>query len=201
MIVVVDYGMGNTRSVSKALQHLGQTVLLTSDPADIRRAERVVVPGQGALGDGMRQLERSGALEAVRYAAENKPFLGICVGMQILFDRGEEGDALGLGVLHGTVPRLRPAPGIWVPHVGWGSVEHARKHELWHGIRSGERFYFAHSYYPVPDSPKIVAGLCEYGSHFVCAVAKDNIFGVQFHPEKSQPAGLQLLANFIAWCP
>ena len=201
MIVVVDYGMGNTRSVSKALQHLGQTVLLTSDPAAIRRAERVVVPGQGALGDGMRQLERAGALQAVRHAAANKPFLGICVGMQMLFEQGEEGAATGLGILDGRVPRLRLPPGTRVPHVGWNEVEQVGRHELWQGIQNGARFYFAHSYVPAPADPALIAATCTYGTTFACAIAKDNLFGVQFHPEKSQPAGLQLLSNFIAWRP
>jgi glutamine amidotransferase len=204
-IVVVDYGMGNIRSVSKALERVAPRarVAVTADPAVIRAAERIVVPGQGALPDCMRQLAASGAREAVIEAARGKPFLGICVGMQMLFERGEEGDTPGLGLLAGAVPRFPAArmTGLKVPHMGWNEVRQARAHALWAGIPSGERFYFVHSYYPEPADRGLAAATCTYGVTFTCAVARDNIFAVQFHPEKSQAAGLRLLSNFVQWRP
>jgi len=201
-IAVVDYGMGNVRSVAKALERAapGEEVRITPDPAWIRAADRVVVPGQGALPDCMRQLAASGALEAVVEAAAAKPFLGICVGLQMLFDRGEEGDAAGLGLLPGTVPRLRE-PGLKIPHMGWNEVFQARPHALWAGIADRSRFYFVHSFYPKPAQAELIAASCVYGGSFTCAVARDNIFAVQFHPEKSQSSGLRLLSNFVQWRP
>jgi glutamine amidotransferase len=201
-IAVVDYGMGNLRSVAKAVEHVGprDQVLVTADPAAIRSADRVVFPGQGALPDCMRQLTASGARDAVVAAARDKPFLGMCIGVQLLFERGEEGDTEGLGVLPGRVPRLS-APGRKIPHMGWNEVAQARPHALWQGIPDKTRFYFVHSYYPAPRDPALVAATCEYGAPFTCAVARDNIFAVQFHPEKSQSAGLQLLSNFLNWRP
>jgi len=201
-IAVVDYGMGNLRSVSKALEHVapGAEVLVTAQPEVIFSSERVVVPGQGAMADCMRQLEESGAREAVLEAARSKPFLGICIGLQMLFEHGEEGDTPGLGVLAGEVPRLR-VPGLKVPHIGWNEVAQARPHALWAGIPDGSRFYFVHSYYPAPRDAGLTAGTALYGKPFTCAVARDNIFAVQFHPEKSQSAGLQLLSNFVRWRP
>jgi imidazole glycerol-phosphate synthase subunit HisH len=204
-IAVVDYGMGNIRSVSKALERVapGERVLVTSDPAAIGAAERVVVPGQGAMPDCMRQLGASGAREAVVEAARRKPFLGICIGMQMLFERGEEGDTPGLGLLAGGVPRFPAArmAGLKVPHMGWNQVRQSRAHALWSGIPSGERFYFVHSYFPAPADAGLAAATCEYGVAFTCAIARDNIFAVQFHPEKSQSAGLRLLSNFVQWRP
>ena len=203
-IAVVDYGMGNVHSVSKALQRVAPRaqVVVTADPEAIRSADRVVVPGQGALPDCMRELDASGAREAVLEAARARPFLGTCVGVQMLFERGEEGDAQGLGVLAGNVPRF-PASmqGLKVPHMGWNEVIQKRSHALWQGIPDGSRFYFVHSYFPEPRDASLIAGTCVYGVAFTCAVARDNIFAVQFHPEKSQSAGLQLLANFIDWRP
>ena len=201
-IAVVDYGMGNLRSVSKALEHVAPeaSVVLTSRPEVIRASEMVVVPGQGALPDCMRQLAASGAREAMIEAAREKPFLGICIGLQMLFERGEEGDAAGLGLMPGRVPRLQ-APGLKIPHMGWNEVAQARPHALWQGIPDRSRFYFVHSYHPAPADPSVVAGTCVYGAPFTCAVARDNIFAVQFHPEKSQSAGLQLLSNFVRWRP
>ena len=201
-IAVVDYGMGNLRSVAKAIEHVAPRaeVLVTADPEVILSSERVVVPGQGAMPDCMRQLAESGARDAVLEALRSKPFLGVCVGLQMLFERGEEGDTPGLGVLAGTVPRFR-VTGLKVPHMGWNEVMQARAHPLWEGIADASRFYFVHSYYPVPADPALTAATAHYGAPFTCAVARDNIFAVQFHPEKSQSAGLQLLSNFVRWRP
>ena len=201
-IAVVDYGMGNIRSVSKALEHVapGDEVRVTADPKAIRAADRVVVPGQGAMPDCMRQLAASGARDAVIEAAGSKPFLGICIGLQMLFERGEEGDTAGLGLLPGRVPRFKPM-GLKIPHMGWNEVMQERPHALWNGIADRSRFYFVHSYYPEPADRSITAATCAYGISFTCAVARDNIFAVQFHPEKSQNSGLQLLSNFVQWRP
>jgi len=194
--------MGNLRSVSKALEHVAPDarVLVTADPEEIRASERVVVPGQGAMPDCMRQLAASGAREAVIEAAADKPFLGICIGVQMLFERAEEGDTPGLGIIPGRVPRLRVS-GLKIPHMGWNEVFQARSHPVWQGVASGSRYYFVHSYYPQPDDPALTAATCVYGTPFTCAIARDNIFAVQFHPEKSQSAGLQLLSNFVNWRP
>ena len=201
-IAGVDYGMGNIRSVSKALEHVAprDVVRVTADPKAIRAADRVVVPGQGAMPDCMRQLAASGARDAVIEAAGSKPFLGICIGLQMLFERGEEGDTAGLGLLPGRVPRFK-AMGLKIPHMGWNEVMQARPHALWNGIPDRSRFYFVHSYYPEPADRAMTAGTCDYGVSFTCAVARDNIFAVQFHPEKSQNSGLQLLSNFVQWKP
>ena len=198
--------MGNIRSVSKALEHVAPKaeVLVTSDPAAIRAADRVVVPGQGAMPDCMRQLAASGAREAVVASAADKPFLGICIGLQMLFEHGEEGDTPGLGVLPGRVPKFSAAvadAGLKIPHMGWNEVVQERTHALWAGIADRSRFYFVHSYYPKPADHALTAGSCDYGGSFTCAVARDNIFAVQFHPEKSQNSGLRLLSNFVEWRP
>jgi glutamine amidotransferase len=209
-IAVVDYGMGNLRSVSKAIEHVAadRRVLVTSDAADVDEAERVVFPGQGAMPDCMRELERAGLREAVVRAARAKPLLGICIGAQMLFDWSAEGDTPGLGIFRGRVVRFPPdrlhaAPGgpLKVPHMGWNRVHQTAAHALWRGIEEGERFYFCHSYFFVPEENDLESARAEYGLPFTCAVARDNIFAVQFHPEKSHSAGLQLLANFVAWKP
>jgi glutamine amidotransferase len=210
MIAVVDYGMGNLRSVSKALEHVAPDtdVMVTSDPDDLDAADRVVFPGQGAMPDCMRELEARGLRPAVVAAAQEKPFLGICIGLQMLFGRSEEGDTAGLGILPGLVRRF-PAEKMQdergfrlkVPHMGWNNVHQAEAHAVWDGLDDGERFYFVHSYFPEAGAPDLVAGFSVYGIPFTCAVARDNIFAVQFHPEKSHTAGLKLLANFIAWNP
>ena len=194
--------MGNLRSVSKAIEHVaGQAeVLVTADPETIVSCDRVVVPGQGAMPDCMRQLRESGAREAVIEAARTRPFLGICIGLQMLFEHGEEGDTPGLGLLAGEVPRFA-VPGLKIPHMGWNEVQQTRAHPLWAEIADGSRFYFVHSYYPAPRDAALTAGTAVYGKPFTCAVARDNIFAVQFHPEKSQSAGLQLLSNFVRWRP
>ncbi len=211
-IAVVDYGMGNLRSVSKALEHVAPTknVLVTSNPDDIAQAERVVFPGQGAMPDCIRELDARGLREAVVTAALKKPFLGICIGLQMLFDHSEEGDAAGLGVFKGNVKRFAAEDMIdsqgaklKVPHMGWNQVYQAgsKPHALWQGIEDGARFYYVHSYYVQPDDAAIIAGYSNYPNKFTCAVAKNNLFAVQFHPEKSANAGLQLLSNFVNWSP
>jgi len=201
-IAVVDYGMGNLRSVSKALERVAPQaqVRVTAAPEEILSSDRVVVPGQGAMPDCMRQLAASGARDAVVEAARARPFLGICIGLQMLFERGEEGDTPGLGVLGGEVPRFR-LTGLKIPHMGWNEVAQSRPHALWAGIPDSSRFYFVHSYYPAPRDAALTAATAVYGRPFTCAVARDNIFAVQFHPEKSQSAGLQLLSNFVRWRP
>ena len=201
-IAVVDYGMGNLRSVSKAIERVapGAEVRVTAARQEILSSDKVVVPGQGAMPDCMRQLAASGAREAVIEAARAKPFLGICIGLQMLFEHGEEGDTPGLGLLGGEVPRFR-LTGLKIPHMGWNEVAQSRPHALWAGIPDSSRFYFVHSYYPAPRDAALTAGTAVYGRPFTCAVARDNIFAVQFHPEKSQSAGLQLLSNFVRWRP
>jgi len=208
-VAVVDYGMGNLRSVAKAIEHVAPrlAVAITSDPDEILGAARVVFPGQGAMPDCMREMDGRGLRAAVVAAALEKPFLGICIGLQMLFERSEEGDTPGLGLMQGRVRRF-PAEGmsdlqggrLKVPHMGWNEVEHSATHPLWQGIAHGSRFYFVHSYYAEPGS-RIAAGVSTYGIPFTCAVARDNVFAVQFHPEKSQAAGLTLLANFVGWQP
>lgn len=211
-IAVVDYGMGNLRSVSKALEHVAPTknVLVTSNPDDIAQAERVVFPGQGAMPDCIRELDARGLREAVIAAALNKPFLGICIGLQMLFEHSEEGNAAGLGVFKGNVKRFAAedmfdseGAKLKVPHMGWNQVYQAgaKPHALWQGIEDGARFYYVHSYYVQPDDEAIIAGYSTYPNKFTCAVAKNNLFAVQFHPEKSADAGLQLLSNFVNWSP
>jgi imidazole glycerol-phosphate synthase subunit HisH len=209
-IAVVDYGMGNLRSVSKALESVAPQaeVEVTSDPARVAGADRVVFPGQGAMPDCMREMESRGLRPAVIEAARSRPFLGICIGLQMLFERSDEGDVAGLGLLPGTVRRfpdsaMTGADGrrLKVPHMGWNGVRQAGRHALWSDIGDGERFYFVHSYFPRTDAAPVVQGTTEYGIPFTCAVARDNIFAVQFHPEKSASAGLRLLANFTHWNP
>ena len=215
-IAIVDYGMGNLRSVSKALEHVapGASITVTEDPEVVRRAGRVVVPGQGAMPDCLRELEMRGLREAVMNAAMSKPFLGICIGLQMLFDSSEEGNVEGLGIVPGRVRRFLPTarPGasetgvtngqrFKVPHMGWNEVHQSANHPLWKGIPGNARFYFVHSYYVENAIPSQAAAFSLYPSPFTCAVAKDNIFAVQFHPEKSHNAGLALLRNFVQWEP
>jgi len=209
-IAVVDYGMGNLRSVWQALVHVagGREVVVTADPALVAAAGRVVFPGQGAMPDCMRELDARGLRSAVIEAAKNKPFLGICIGLQMLFEHSEEGDVPGLGVFAGLVRRFPAAQMIApqgeklkVPHMGWNEVAHTRSHALWNGIEEGARFYFVHSYYVDPVDREIITGSTNYGIPFTSAVARDNIFAIQCHPEKSAQAGLALLSNFIEWKP
>ena len=208
-IVVIDYGMGNLRSVSKALEHVvgGKPVIVTADPAVVATAERVVFPGQGAMPDCMRELDARGLRPAVLAAAAEKPFLGICIGLQMLFEHSEEGDVAGLGVFAGDVRRFPEAKmfapdgqRLKVPHMGWNRLQQ-KPHALWAGIADQARFYFVHSYCVQPTDAAVVIGTTEYGIPFTCAVGRDNIFAVQFHPEKSAHDGLQLLKNFVEWQP
>ncbi len=210
MIAVVDYGMGNLRSVAKALETVApqDQVMITADPDQIRRAERVVFPGQGAMPDCMRALEQHHLRQALVEAARNKPFLGLCIGLQMLFDASEEGPCAGLGLLSGQVRRF-PAQRMFaadgsrlkVPHMGWNEVSPCQDHALWRGIPVGTRFYFVHSYFVQEHASQLAAATTQYPFVFTCAVAQDNLFAVQFHPEKSAASGLALLANFVHWKP
>ena len=208
-IAVVDYGMGNLRSVSKAVEHVasGKTVVVTSDPDLIHQSERVVFPGQGAMPDCMRELDARNLRPAIIDAANNKPFLGICIGMQLLFEHSEEGDTAGLGLFRGNVRRyaekLTDENGdkLKVPHMGWNRVYQTQAHVLWTNIEDAARFYHVHSYYAVPLEAGISTGESEYPNRFTTAVVRDNIFATQFHVEKSAAAGLQLLSNFVNWKP
>lgn len=208
-IAVIDYGMGNLRSVWQALKHVAgeESVVVTADPLEVAKAERVVFPGQGAMPDCMRELDARGLRPAVLAAAQNKPFLGICIGLQMLFEHSEEGNVAGLGVFPGEVRRFPDArmvaadgQRLKVPHMGWNEVKQ-KPHALWWDIADGTRFYFVHSYCVEPRDPAVVTGSAEYGIPFTCAVGRDNIFAVQFHPEKSARDGLQLLKNFVEWRP
>ncbi len=207
-IAVVDYGMGNLRSVAKALEHVAPqlNVVVTSEPDVVAQAGRVVFPGVGAMGDCMRELAVRGLAGAVREAARSKPFLGICLGMQMLFEHSEEGDVAGLGILPGQVRRFPeslavPEHGgrLKIPHMGWNQVYPVRPHPLWCGLTDGARFYFVHSYYVEPAQDAHLGATTDYVFSFASAVAADNVFAVQFHPEKSQQAGLALLGNFVEW--
>ena len=206
-VAVIDYGMGNLRSVTKALEHVTDApVLLSSDADVIDAAERVVFPGQGAARDCMKAIDDNGLREVILRAAAEKPFLGICMGMQVLVEHSEENEGTDcLGFFPGRVryfgDDLRDAGGqrLKVPHMGWNQVRQTREHPLWQGIEDGSRFYFVHSYYLETESPDIEVGHCEYGRGFTCAIARDNVFALQCHPEKSADAGLRLLRNFVNW--
>lgn len=210
-IAVVDYGMGNLKSVSKAIEHVApnKTVRVTSDPELIAMAERVVFPGQGAMPECMQELDARGLRGAVIDAAKTKPFLGICIGLQMLFERSEEGNVNGLGLFQGGVQKFslenqqdELGTKLKVPHMGWNHVYQSEApHAMWQNIADGERFYFVHSYYVTPEDDACAVGFGEYPNRFTCAVTQGSIFAVQFHPEKSAQAGLQLLRNFVNWKP
>jgi len=209
-IAIVDYGMGNLRSVSKALEHVAPTacVVVTSDPMVITKATHIVVPGQGAMPKCMHELDKRGLRTVVLDAAISKPFLGICIGLQMLFEQSEEGHAKGLSILPGNVVHfpssaMLTAGGqkLKVPHMGWNQVHQTVDHPLWAGIINDTRFYFVHSYYVKTTNLESIAASSDYPFLFTCAVAKHNIFAVQFHPEKSHDAGLKLLSNFAKWTP
>ena len=215
-VAVVDYGMGNLRSVSQAVLHVaagsGFDVVVTSRPAEVLAADRVVLPGQGAMRDCMRELRASGLRDAVLHAAAHKPLLGVCVGMQMLLDHSEEQDTPGLGLIPGEVRRVRLAgrrqpdgSRYKVPQMGWNQVlqsgHGASRHPLWAGVPDGAWFYFVHSFYAAPAQARHTVGEADYGGRFTCAVARDNIFATQFHPEKSADHGLALYRNFLDWQP
>ena len=213
---VVDYGMGNLRSVSQAVQAAAQgtgwTVIVTSRPDEVRAAQRVVLPGQGAMPDCMRELRESGLQESVLEAAAQKPLFGVCVGMQMLLDHSAEGDTPGLGLIPGEVIKFdlagRTQPDgsrFKVPQMGWNQVYHALgrgdSHPMWAGVANGAYFYFVHSYYAQPANMQHSVGEADYGGRFTAAVARDNLFATQFHPEKSSDQGLMLYRNFLHWQP
>jgi glutamine amidotransferase len=209
-IIVVDYGMGNLRSVAQALRAVApdMEVKVSGDVADLRAADRILLPGQGAMRDCMRSLRESGLLDALLKAAESKPLFGVCVGEQMLFDWSEEGDTPCLGLFPGKVVRFHlenqlQADGsrFKVPQMGWNQVKQVAAHPLWQGVPDNSYFYFVHSYYGVPENPAHTVGETVYGSPICCAIAKENIFATQFHPEKSAAAGLQLYRNFVHWNP
>ena len=209
-IVVVDYGMGNLRSVAQALRHVAPEadVRISGEVQDIRNADRLVFPGQGAMPDCMRCLRESGLQEALLEASRSKPMFGVCVGEQLLFDLSEEGDTPCLGLFPGKVVRFQldgqlqeDGSRFKVPQMGWNRVGQAQAHPLWNGIADDSYFYFVHSYYAQPAERKHTVGETVYGAPFASAVARDNIFATQFHPEKSASAGLQLYRNFVHWNP
>jgi len=211
-VAVVDYGMGNLRSVSQAVQHVakgsGFTTVITSRPEEVRAAERIVLPGQGAMPDCMRELRESGLLESVLEAAATKPLFGVCVGMQMLLDSSDEGPTDGLGLIHGRVVRFELAGQLQpdgsrykVPQMGWNEVWQARPHPVWAGVPDGSYFYFVHSYHVRASDARHSVGEADYGGRFTAAIARDNIFATQFHPEKSAEHGLALYRNFLAWQP
>jgi glutamine amidotransferase len=200
MIAIVDVCSGNLRSVERALVRAGGDVVVTRDAETVRRADKIVVPGQGAFGVFMRGLVERGLGDAIREAIESgRPFLGICLGMQVLFESSEEqGPCDGLGVIRGRVVRIAPAgPHIKVPHIGWNRVVHHRPDPILAGVADGAHVYFDHSYHAVPDDPALVALDSDHGIPITAAIRKDNIFACQFHPEKSQTVGLQMLRNFV----
>lgn len=204
-VAVIDYGMGNLRSVSKALEHVADqaTVIVSSDPAVILAADRVVLPGVGALRDCMAELSHLGLDEVVKQCAKTKPFLGICLGMQALLDRSDENDGTeGLGIISGQAPHFSAMPecdGLKIPQMGWNTVHQSVAHPLWDGIADDSYFYFVHSYFVQPQSEAVIAGTTDYGRPYASAIFEDNVFAVQFHPEKSQHMGLKMLENFMSW--
>ena len=219
-VAVVDYGMGNLRSVSQAVQHVakgsGFEVVVTSKPEDVMNADRIVLPGQGAIADCMRELDESGMLPSVLHAAANKPLFGVCVGMQMLVTHSEEGrpgdggvGTQGLDMIPGEVRKFDLAGQLQadgsrykVPQMGWNRVFQAEPvHPVWEGVADGAYFYFVHSFYVRPSDTRHTAGVAEYGASFAAAIARDNIFATQFHPEKSADQGLALYRNFLYWNP
>ncbi len=209
-VAVIDYGMGNLRSVHKAIEHVAPsaTVNVTSDPAEVRHADSVVFPGQGAIGGCFAALDGLGLREALLDATQTKPFLGICLGLQALYEFSDEGGGVpGLNVLPGRVRVFPPermhdevsGRPLKVPHMGWNQVKQVAEHRLWRGIAQDTRFYFVHSYYVESSDNRYVAGMTDYGIRFTSVAAHENIFALQCHPEKSQQAGLRLLANFVEW--
>ncbi|HSW19365.1 MAG TPA: imidazole glycerol phosphate synthase subunit HisH [Ramlibacter sp.] len=211
-VAVVDYGMGNLRSVTQAVLHAAQgsgvDVVWARSPGEVMAADRVVLPGQGAMRDCMRELRQSGMYEAVMHAATHKPLMGVCVGMQMLLDRSQEGPTESLGLIPGEVVRFDLAGRLQadgsrfkVPQIGWNRVRQVRPHPVWGDVADQSWFYFVHSYYARPSDERHSVGEADYGSSFTAAVARDNIFATQFHPEKSAESGLALYRNFLHWNP
>jgi imidazole glycerol-phosphate synthase subunit HisH len=198
MIAIIDYGMGNLRSVQKGFEKVGHEAVITSDPATIDAAERVVLPGVGAFGDAMHELRERGLVDVTRRAAHSgRPFLGICLGLQLLFDVSYEGGRYeGLGILAGEVVRFAPREGFKVPHMGWNELSVRQSAPLFSGLSDAPYMYFVHSYYVVPNDRRVIAAEANYPQPFAAAVARDNLFATQFHPEKSQSDGLRILRNF-----
>lgn len=207
LVVVVDYGMGNIRSVEKALTHLktSDEIRVSGDPEDISMADKIVFPGQGAMPDCMKELKSRRLVEPIRIASAKKPFLGICIGLQLLFERSAEGGVDGLGLMSGEVRKFSSkklndrGAKFKVPHMGWNTVDICQAHPVFEGINSQEYFYFVHSYFVDPVQSEVVIGKTAYINNFTSAVAHKNIVAVQFHPEKSQQAGLKIMANFLSW--
>lgn len=203
MIAIIDYGMGNIHSVRKAMERMGADTLVTNKPEDIRSALKLVLPGVGAFDDAMQEMDRMGLTAVIKEAIKKKkPLLGICLGMQLLFERSREAKAAkGLGVLRGSVEKFPQRKGLKVPHMGWNQLS-LRKNDcpLLSGIAEASYVYFCHSYYPQPDDAGVTAAVCDYGQQFSCAVWQDNVYGVQFHPEKSQEIGLKIIKNFVQLC-
>lgn len=210
-IAIVDYGTGNLRSVSQAVLascRPTDSVTVTGCAQEIEAADRVIFPGQGAMGDCMRHLEESGLKDSVLKALATKPVLAICIGLQMLFEKSDENDCKGLGLYQGKVLRFPEAAlelvnesRLKVPQMGWNTVQQRQAHPLWQGIADSSWFYFVHSYFVAPVDDTLTAATTSYGLPFVCAVARDNVFATQFHPEKSADAGLKLFANFVHWNP
>ncbi len=200
MIVIVDYGMGNLRSVQKAFEHVGSRARVSSDPKEISEADKIVLPGVGAFEDAIAELKAQDLVEVVRDGiGRGKPFLGICLGLQMLFDVSyENGEHRGLGIIPGKVVRFDPPPEYSVPHMGWNQLLIRNRPPILEGIEEGDQFYFVHSYYVVPDDPQVIATETDYPERFCSMVWKDNLFATQFHPEKSQAKGLRMLRNFAA---
>ena len=200
MIAIVDFGMGNLRSVQKAIEAVGSSAEITSDPERIRHASKVVLPGVGAFADAMAELRRTGLGDAFREAVqEGKPCLGVCLGLQLLFDVSlEDGEYAGLGLLRGRVVRFSPQPGLKIPHMGWNTLRIRRPAPLLAGLGESPSVYFVHSYYAQPEDSEVVAAQADYPDPFAAVVWRDNLTGCQFHPEKSQGVGLAIYANFVA---
>ncbi len=205
LITVVDYGMGNLRSVSKAAEHVADSqtkIIVSSKPEDIRSADAIIFPGQGAAKACMSALNHTGMIHALHEAAEEKPFLGICMGLQVLMEHSEENDGIEcLSFLKGKVKQfdLSGHPELKMPHMGWNQINQTVDHPMWHKIEQDSRFYFVHSYFVEPEDNQFIAGNTTHGQTFASAIAHDNLFAIQAHPEKSADAGLQLLKNFITW--
>ncbi|MFH1199220.1 MAG: imidazole glycerol phosphate synthase subunit HisH [Candidatus Omnitrophota bacterium] len=209
MIAIIDYGMGNIHSVQKALEKQGAKVIVTNNPEEIEKADKLVLPGVGAFDDAVAELEKQDLIPAIKESIKNKkPFLGICLGMQLLFEASEEAKTKkGLGILKGTVKKFKASKGLKVPHMGWNQLKRSTVYglqstvcHLLKDIPEGANVYFCHSYYPEPKDKKVIAATCNYNSDFAAVVCQDNVYGAQFHPEKSQDVGLIMLKNFIERC-